>query len=194
MNTYDNCYSLVGMDDILLLLIGESGSGKTVLATYLQNHYGLRVLPSYTTRPKRNDSANDHIYVSYDEYQKLENIVAENCYNGYMYCATEKQCDNSDIYVIDVEGLQQLKRQYNKKKLISIYVEVSENTRIQRMRTRGDTTEMIMSRLCNDRHVFKNVKNMCDITINNEFCLAMTAMLLVTKVNAYRKKIKGKED
>lgn len=187
----DTKNNFVGMDDVLILLIGESGTGKTSLANYLHKYYGLRILQSYTTRPKRTDSNKDHTYVSNEECKKLKNIVAENCYNGYMYCATREQCDNSDIYVIDIPGLKMLSQQYDKKKIISIYLETSENTRIQRMKLRGDTDEMIMSRLENDKKVFKNAKSLCDVTINNEFCLAMTAMLVVTEVNKFRDKIGG---
>lgn len=187
----DTKNNFIGMDDVLILLIGESGTGKTSLANYLHKCYGLRILQSYTTRPKRVNSDMDHTYVNDEEYEKLKHIVAENCYNGYMYCATKEQCDDSDIYVIDVSGLKMLSQQYNKKKIISIYLETSENTRIQRMKLRGDTDEMIISRLENDRKVFKDARELCDVTINNEFCLAITAMLVVTKVNKFRDKIGG---
>ena len=172
---------------VLILIVGESGTGKTSLANYLHKHYGLRLLPSYTTRPKRSNSDTDHTYVTDEEYKKLQNIVAENNYNGYMYCATEEQCDNADVYVVDITGMKKLKQLYKTKRVVSVYLKTSENTRIQRMKFRGDTDEMIMERLKYDRIEFANAECLCDIVIDNEFCMAMTAMLLDVKLKQYLK-------
>lgn len=178
---------LIGMNDTLIALVGGSGSGKTAIANYLKDIYGLRILRSYTTRQKRADSNDDHCYISVEEYSKLDNKVAENCYNGNMYCATEKQCDESDVYVVDVPGLKMLRKKYKNKKIFVIYIDVPENTRIQRMKMRGDSNELIMSRINNDKGKdFKDAKSLCDVTINNEFCLAMTAMTIVVEVNKFR--------
>lgn len=172
---------------VLILIIGESGTGKTSLANYLHEHYGLRVLPSYTTRPKRTNSDTDHTYVTDAEYKRLQNIVAENSCNGYMYCATKDQCDNSDVYVVDITGMKKLKQLYKAKQVVSVYLKSSENTRIQRMKFRGDTDEMIMKRLKHDRIEFEDAENLCDIVVDNEFCMAMTAMLLDSKLKQYLK-------
>ena len=180
---------LIGMNDTLIALVGESGSGKTAIANYLKDIYGLRILRSYTTRQKRADSNDDHCYISVEEYNKLDNKVAENCYNGNMYCATVKQCDESDVYVVDVPGLKMLKKNYKNKKVFAIYIDVPENTRVQRMKMRGDSNELIVSRMKNDKGKdFKDAKLLCDVTINNEFCLAMTTMAIVAEVNKFREK------
>jgi guanylate kinase len=188
---FDN---LSNTDDTLILLVGESGTGKTSLANYLHDQYHLRVLPSYTTRPRRSDSKNDHTYVSDEEYQKLTNIVAENCYNGYMYCATEEQCDYYDIYVVDVTGLKMIKEQYHNKKIFAVYLDTPENTRVQRMKYRGDSDELILSRLKNDRKEFKEAKELCDVAVSNIHCLAMTAMAVVAKFHEFRNKTEEKRE
>ena len=48
----------------LYLICGKSGSGKTWIVDKLHNEYNYKVLKSYTTRPKRHPSDNDHIYFS----------------------------------------------------------------------------------------------------------------------------------
>ena len=101
-------------------LVGESGSGKTTIADMLAEKYNLSVLKSYTTRPPRvNDDS--HIFVSIEEFNKLENKIAYTEFNGNYYCATADQLDNSDIYVIDPDGIKYLKEHYHgSKRLIDI--------------------------------------------------------------------------
>ena len=43
----------------LILLVGKSGSGKTTIAEYLEKHYGMKMLRSYTTRPMRKPNENE---------------------------------------------------------------------------------------------------------------------------------------
>ena len=58
----------------------------------------MRVLPSYTTRPKRNVSDMDHIYISQAEYDLISDKVATRERSDGCYCATKEQVDNNDIY------------------------------------------------------------------------------------------------
>ena len=43
------------MSKVLLVLLGESGTGKTTIANRLKQKYGMKELPCYTTRPKRKE-------------------------------------------------------------------------------------------------------------------------------------------
>ena len=61
-----NCY----------LIVGQSGSGKTTIVNTLEEKYGLKSIQSYTTRPKRSENETGHTFISDEEYDKLENIVA----------------------------------------------------------------------------------------------------------------------
>ena len=141
------------MDNIIILLVGKSGSGKTTVADMLAEKYNLSVLKSYTTRPPRvNDDS--HI-VSIDEFNKLENKIAYTEFNGNYYCATAEQLDNNDIYVIDPDGIEYLKEHYHgSKRLIDIYIDCDEKTRRSRMKQRDDTSEQIESRISNDEIKF----------------------------------------
>ena len=142
------------MDNIVILLVGKSGSGKTTIADMLAEKYNLSVLKSYTTRlPRVNDDS--HIFVSIEEFNKLENKIAYTEFNGNYYCATADQLDNSDIYVIDPDGIKYLKEHYHgSKRLIDIYIDCDEETCRNRMKQRGDTYEQIESRISNDKTKF----------------------------------------
>ena len=60
----------------IFLVMGESGSGKDTITKELSNKYGLKVLKSYTTRPKRYDDEDTHIFISEEEFDNLENRCA----------------------------------------------------------------------------------------------------------------------
>lgn len=153
------------MENVLLCLVGESGSGKTTIADTLEKRYNLRVLKSYTTRPPRNND-NSHIFISDEKFSCLTDVIAYVEYNGYKYCATKEQLNNSDIYVIDPDGLKMLKDKYKDKLIVDYYVYVSEEERKHRMRKRGDSENAINARIEYDKQAFAN----CDITftVSNE--------------------------
>ena len=91
--------------NVLIALVGRSGAGKSVSAKYLEDIYGLKYLRSYTTREKRADKLDDHTYVNLAQYSRITGKVAENHYTGNWYCATESQCDDADVYVVDVSAV-----------------------------------------------------------------------------------------
>ena len=80
----------------MLLIVGASGSGKTTIADKLSKMYGLKVLPSYTTRPKRNSQETDHTFVSKKEFDELSDKVTYLKRYDAEYCATANQIDNYD--------------------------------------------------------------------------------------------------
>ena len=61
----------------IYLIVGCSGSGKTTIVNSLENKYGLKSIQSYTTRPKRSDDETGHIFISDEEYDKLEDWKKE---------------------------------------------------------------------------------------------------------------------
>lgn len=100
------------MSKPLILLVGKSGSGKTTVAKYLEFTYGLKMLESYTTRKPRYPFEKGHTFVSKEEFNTMQNKVAHTLFDGHDYWATQEQCDASDVYVIDPDGVKSLKRNY----------------------------------------------------------------------------------
>lgn len=144
---------------VLLLLVGESGSGKTTLANYLRDEYGLKILESYTSRPKRTPDETGHIFISSEEAEYMmihEKIVADTRFDGNLYFATQDQVDDADVYIVDPRGLAALLRNYSgSKDLLSFFLDTDEAVRAERMRTRGDSEGQISKRLENDRWMFR---------------------------------------
>ena len=72
----------------VILLIGESGSGKNTVQDNLERLYGCVPLLSYTTRPKRTPDENTHTFVTMEEFEQIvknETVVAFTNFDGNLY-------------------------------------------------------------------------------------------------------------
>lgn len=140
------------MNKPLILFVGQSGSGKTTIANYLETTKGYKQVQSYTTRKPRYEGEVGHTFVTKEEFDSLGNLVAYTRYNGNEYGVTAEMVDESDIYVIDVPGVRTLLEKYpNKNRQIFIlYFMSTVATRIDRMVERGDCDSAIISRLHTD--------------------------------------------
>lgn len=158
----------------VILLIGESGSGKDTVQKILEQQYGLKPLLSYTTRPKRNKDENTHTFVSDVEFNHIcdtEQVIAFTRYNDYRYCATSQQIEEADVYIIDMDGFYSLKDQAIVGKIdfpfVSFYLKVPEKERVQRMKSRGDSIKAINERIEYDKQAFAYAEVLCTHTIEN---------------------------
>lgn len=154
------------LNNIIVCILGKSGSGKTTVTEKLNLEYGLETLSSYTTRSPRYDGENGHIFIDLQTFKDLPNKVAYTEFHGNHYCATKEQVDNADLYVVDTYGLQQLKELYNGKEIVSIYINVPMETCLERMRRRGDNEDKCWERLRHDDEVFKGVLGEVDYSVN----------------------------
>lgn len=151
----------------IILLVGKSGSGKSAVANALNARYGLDAIQSYTTRPPRFDGEDGHIFVSKEDFPARDEWVAWTLFNGYEYCATQKQVDDNDVYVIDPAGIYYFKNKYRGMKTpIVVYLSATENTCITRMRHRGDPPLNVAERILNDKKEFANAESVADIVID----------------------------
>jgi len=141
----------MAMNKPLFLFVGKSASGKTTIANLLEAS-GYTQVYSYTTRQRRFENEPGHVFITEDEYDQLENIIASTEYNGNRYCTTLEQIQDADIYVIDPAGVKTLLDNYNKldRNVYIIYFSASTYTRIRRMLEREDSDTQIVGRLLND--------------------------------------------
>lgn len=139
----------------IYLIVGKSGSGKTTIASMLEKQHGFKQLQSYTTRPPRFQNETGHVFVSDDEFDKLQNIVAFTEFDGYRYCAAKAQTDSADLYIIDPDGVDYFLSHYDGEKGVAVlYVKAPYNERKLRMYARGDNKLRVAKRLAHDEKAF----------------------------------------
>jgi guanylate kinase len=156
------------MKEILIILCGRSGCGKSTVAQYLNNKYNLTVIQSFTTRPKRTSNEQGHIFISKEDFAYLHDYVAYTKFNGYEYCATEQQVEENNIYILDPNGIEYFNEHYGGNKIpLVIQIKAPWYKLILNMRHRGDSWKQIISRRKNDKIMFKNLDKMSDCVIKN---------------------------
>lgn len=156
------------MGKYLYCIVGESGSGKTTIANKLEKS-GLKVISSYTSRPKRGSKEKGHIFVDSKFFDKNKNnMVAYDKYDGFEYGVTLEQIEKNDIYVINPSGINYLKNNYKgDKQLVTIYLKTSLKDRYKRMRDRGNSISEVASRLKVDIKEFKDFDLRSNFTCKN---------------------------
>lgn len=106
------------------LIIGRSGVGKDYIAKLLHDMYNMKILLSYTTRPKRFENENTHIFIDKSDVINYKDKIASTVINGYEYFSTKTQLDNSDIYIIDPNGLNELLSNTPNEEFCILYISV----------------------------------------------------------------------
>jgi guanylate kinase len=151
----------------IILLMGQSGVGKSSVADCLCRKYQMAEVKSYTTREKRPGNDNTHIFLSEQEFDKIpvQDIVAYTEFAGHRYCATRQQVDDSDIYVVDPDGALKFLYMYHGDKVpYLVYLTATFHTRWQRMLNRGDSFAQTEFRILSDRDKFKSIE-LCPVAL-----------------------------
>lgn len=144
--------------NFIALLVGPSASGKSTIAKKLEEMYGWQQAQSITTRPRRSANETGHIFVSDEEFNKIspEEMVAYTDYAGHKYCATQKQIEEAQIYVIDIDGVIDFRSNYHgDKEVFTFYVETPSKIIAERLKKRGVSQEEIDLRLKVDESAFE---------------------------------------
>jgi len=142
-----------------ILLTGMSCSGKDSLTTLLE-HDEYKILKSYTTRPRRQNEGDTHIFITKDKVdQYKDDMIAYTRIGDYQYFATKQQLIDSDIYTIDPEGVKYLKSKVKDIDFIVVYINVSEEERKDRaLHIRKDNIEEIEKRFKAEKKQFDEFK------------------------------------
>lgn len=156
------------MNRPLILIVGPSGSGKTLLVENIKKeHPYLKDVESYTTRPPRYEGERGHVFITQEEFDKLD-LIARTHFHGYDYGVDKKTADEADLYVIDKAGVEAIRQnKYDKTRPIFVLgLSLSEDECRHRLIARGDSPEKVISRLENDKRMFEGYEGYCDTLVN----------------------------
>lgn len=151
----------------LLLVLGKSASGKDTLVNHLCSRTGLKAITSYTTRPRRTNEGETHIFadkVTYEQMKQKGNIAAYTEIAGNIYWTTIDQLYENDIYIIDFNGEKTL-RSLNLPglRLVSVYINVPDDVREERaLNKRGDDRLIFRKRCIDENSQFREMLKNAD--------------------------------
>lgn len=169
---------------MLYVFMGPSGSGKTSIVNRLCEVYGYTTVESYTTRCPRYKGERGHIFISKEQYDTLRNKIAPVYYSGDYYTLTKEQLESCDLVVLEPSAVEDLKKNHIPYKVV--YIEISKEERISRMKQRGDNEKKIRQRLEEDGKIFGDTIPR-DVTFQNGGLLENVVM----GINHYIKRDKA---
>jgi len=99
------------MKPLIICIIGESGSGKTTAADYIEKEFGIPMVKSYTDRPRRTPDEIGHTFITPGEFDVLylgNDILAFTQFGDYRYCCLKEDIRPENTYVIDENSYKYL--------------------------------------------------------------------------------------
>lgn len=155
----------------MIVLVGESASGKSSIEKYFVDNYGYSKVVSYTTRQPRDGEIDgvDYHFVDEPKFLELESqgFFAESAtYNGWLYGTAVEDCTNDKIAVLTPHGLRQISR-FKDINVISFYINVPRRDRLIKILQRGDNIEEAYRRSLSDVGQFDGVADEVTYEINN---------------------------
>lgn len=160
----------------MIILIGESGSGKTTILNELIKR-GYTKATNHTTRPIREDEVEnpEYIFVSKDEFNNMwdEGKLLQRAEFNNEYYGMSVDSLRDDVACIQIaDSIKDVKAKafelgFDDKKIVSFYIFVPAEERTKRMLTRGDSIDSIQKRLEIDNEKFKNARDVVDFVVEN---------------------------
>jgi guanylate kinase len=140
-----------------IILVGPSASGKNFIRSKFAEK-GFTFDVSYTTRKPREGEVYgvDYNFISESEFtlRISQNAFYEHVqYNGCRYGTGLHEWKNSDIFIMETDGIKHLKPE-DRKQSVVIFVNTPLDVRLQRMRSRGWSEEKISERILTDQSKF----------------------------------------
>jgi len=156
----------------MIVLVGESASGKSSIEKYLVDNYGYNKVVSYTTRSPRPSEVDgiDYHFISVEEFRSLkeQGFFAETAvYNDWNYGTAKEDCTDDKVAVLTPHGLRQISK-INGINTISFYINVPRRDRLIKILQRGDSIEEAYRRSLSDVGQFDGIEDEVDYVINND--------------------------
>lgn len=158
----------------MLVIIGESASGKSSVARYFVNNFGFNNIITYTTREPREGEVNgiDYHFINKSQFEHMSTLgsFAETAeYNGWRYGSVKNDYeDDSDnkVAVLTPHGIRQIRK--NGIDIFVVYIEIPRRDRLIKILQRGDNIEEAYRRSLSDVGQFDGIDDEADLIIKND--------------------------
>lgn len=156
----------------MVVLVGESASGKSSIEKYLAENYGYNKVVSYTTRPPREGEVDgvDYHFISVEQFYKLrgQDFFAETAmYREWCYGVAKEDCTDDKVAVLTPHGLRQVSKLPDIN-VVSFYINVPRRDRLIKILQRGDNIEEAYRRSLSDIGQFDGISDEVDYIIYND--------------------------
>ena len=151
----------------LLLIVGRTASGKDSLVGKLCERTNLKAVTSYTTRPRRENEGETHIFTTEEMYEQMQTegkVAAYTQISGYHYWTTINQLYENDLYIIDYKGIQTLRElDLPNIRFVTVFVNVPDDIREERaLKKRKDNKLVFRKRSLDEAAQFREMLKNAD--------------------------------
>ena len=174
----------------ILILVGESGCGKSTTAGYLLEYFRYQKkqnlkandskfdfhrIISYTTRPQRTGELDgvDYHFISEQKFQRMERqdaFVETGAYRGWHYGSAKVDYTGNILAILTPYGMRRVKKVFANSTDHSIhvvYLDVPRKDRLIKILLRGDDIDEAYRRSLSDVGQFDGVRDEADIIVEN---------------------------
>lgn len=155
----------------MIVLVGESASGKSSIERHLVNHHGFNKVVSYTTREPRQGEVDgvDYHFINTERFLELkkQGFFAETAvYNDWNYGTAKEDCTDDKVAVLTPHGLRQVSK-LDGINVTSFYINVPRRDRLIKILQRGDNIEEAYRRSLSDVGQFDGIADEVNYVIDN---------------------------
>jgi guanylate kinase len=133
---------------IKILIVGPAASGKTTLANKLKEK-GFALAKLHTTRPPRDENDDEYIFTD----KKPDGHPIKCQYNGWWYYI-EASAYKCDVFIVGPKMAQQMKDFGKWNAYLTIFLDVPESIRYERLMKRDMPGDLAIARIGRDRADF----------------------------------------
>ena len=160
----------------VIILVGESASGKSSIEKELIKSYGLKKIVPYTTRPMREgevDGVDYHIITVPEFGEKVARgeFAEYSQFNNWFYGTLGADYAGNKVATLNPGAMRKVQKMFNSDitdvGIITIYINVPRRDRLIKILSRGDDIEEAYRRNVSDVGQFNEIECEVDYVIDN---------------------------